>query len=213
MRLPTLYRTSAAALLLALLPFAGASANENDAVTLEGTIMSEHPDIPGARQVPHSYFLETDRGPVKLTLPKGHREPVAGTKARVRGKRTASGVDVAADGMQTQSTSTTTSTTTSLTTKKVAVLLVNFPSNTSRPWTTTFVNGLFFSNANSIANYFAEESYGKLRVTGRVFNWLTIRADTSTCAYRTWGDTARTAAANAGIDLSTYTNIVYAFPH
>ncbi len=214
MRLPTLFRTSAASLVLTLLPLGGVFAAENEAVTLEGTIVSEHPDVPGAKRVPFSYLLQTDRGQVKLTLPKGHREPVAGTKARVHGRRSAEGVDVAADGLETTggSTTNTTTTTTATMTKKVAVLLINFKSNTSQPWTTSHVNGLFFSNANSVANYFAEESYGKLQVTGRVFPWMTISADTSTCGYRTWRDTAKAAAANAGIDLSTYTQIVYAFP-
>ena len=51
-----------------------------------------------------------------------------------------------------------------------------------------------------------------MNVTGDVFGWFTVAADTKSCDYSTWGSAARQAATTAGIDLSAYTNVVHAFP-
>ena len=98
------------------------------------------------------------------------------------------------------------------TTRNIAVLLVNFRGDTRQPWTRTYVDGVFFTNPGSVAAYFEEGSYGKVDVTGRVVDWLTIDVDRSTCAYYTWSSAARAAAAAKGVDLAAFTNIVYAFP-
>jgi chitodextrinase len=98
-------------------------------------------------------------------------------------------------------------------TKNVAVLLINFTNDSSKPWTQSSVNGIMFSNANSIAAYFNEQSYGKLAMTGDVFGWYTIPYTNAGCQYSTWASAARSAASNAGVDLAPYTNIVYAYPY
>jgi hypothetical protein len=98
------------------------------------------------------------------------------------------------------------------TTKKLAVLLVNFESNKAQPWTVAGAKGIVFSNADSIAAYFDEESDGQLAVTGDVFGYYTINFDTTTCNYTDLATKAKAAATTAGVNLSGYTNIQYAFP-
>jgi chitodextrinase len=99
-----------------------------------------------------------------------------------------------------------------VTTKKLAVILVNFQSNKAEPWTVDAAKGIVFTNNNSIAAYFDEESDGQLALTGDVLGWYTIDYDTSTCNYSEISSKARAAATAAGVNLSTYTNIQYAFP-
>jgi chitodextrinase len=70
-----------------------------------------------------------------------------------------------------------------------------------------------FTNTNSIAAYYGEQSYGQMTMTGDVTPWLQISNDNSGCAYGTWASSANSAATAAGYNLSSYTNYVYAFPN
>ena len=96
---------------------------------------------------------------------------------------------------------------------RVAVLLVNFAHQPSEPWTKEAVRDLYFGPTDSVAAYYDELSEGQLAVTGSVFGYLRIRADTSGCFIRDWGEAARRAARSQGVALSTFTNIVYVFPY
>jgi len=93
--------------------------------------------------------------------------------------------------------------------KKLAVLLLKFADTDPEPYTVAGARGVIFDNANSVANYFAEESYGLMTVTGDVFGYFVISVDTSQCNYTDVGNKARAAATAAGVDLSQYTQIQY----
>jgi chitodextrinase len=155
----------------------------------------------------HTYLLAFDgRGPQQLV---GRRVTVRGSLSN--GKITVGSVQLAAAG-GTGSTTTGTSTTVASTTKNVAVLLFNFQNDTRQPYTPAFASGVMFTNAASVANYFAEESFGQYAVSGAVFGWYTIPYDNTGCSYSTWATAARAAATAAGVTLGSYTNFVYAFP-
>ncbi|HEX8025933.1 MAG TPA: fibronectin type III domain-containing protein, partial [Candidatus Limnocylindrales bacterium] len=97
--------------------------------------------------------------------------------------------------------------------KKIALLLVNFTGNPIQPWTLAQAAGIEFTNTDSVANYFAEESYGKVQVTGDVFGYYTLSIDETACDFTDIGNKANAAATAAGVNLSNYTNIQYAFPN
>jgi hypothetical protein len=97
--------------------------------------------------------------------------------------------------------------------KKVALLLVNFLTNTAQPWTMAQAAGVLFTDSNSVGNYFAEESYGQLSMTGDVYGYFTIDFNTSACDFNDLGAKANAAATAAGVNLGNYTNIQYAFPN
>jgi len=97
--------------------------------------------------------------------------------------------------------------------KKIALLLVNFTGNQAQPWTLAQAAGIEFTNADSVANYFAEESYGKVAVTGDVFGYYTLSIDETACDFTDIGNKANAAATAAGVNLGNYTNIQYAFPN
>ncbi len=97
-------------------------------------------------------------------------------------------------------------------TKSVAVLLFNFSNDTAQPWTPASVQGVVFDNADSVDAYLQATSYGQLALTGDVHGWYTIDASNAGCAYTTWASQARSKAAAAGVNLSAYQYVVYAFP-
>jgi len=81
-----------------------------------------------------------------------------------------------------------------------------------QPWTTTQVAGYYFNNNKSVASFYREVSNGSMTVTGTVYGWFTLTMATNTCDYNGFATAARAAATAAGVDLTTYTNIAYAFP-
>ena len=173
-------------------------------------------DTRSGRAVSERLVLKGDYDSATYTLAFSGRGPtqLAGKHVDVTGSRHGATVDVtslavAAGG---SSSDTGTSTTVASTTKYVAVLLFNFQNDTRQPYTSAVANGVLFTNTNSVAAYFAEESYGQYAVDGAVYGWYTIPYDNTGCDYTTWASAARAQATAAGVTLGTYTNFVYAFP-
>lgn len=101
--------------------------------------------------------------------------------------------------------------------RKVAVILAVFSNDTTPPITPDAARALVFTDVKSTNAYFKEVSFGvrslvgKVRTDGDVFGWYTLSASNSPCDYSNWGAAARTAAQNAGVDLSGYDHIVHYF--
>ena len=66
---------------------------------------------------------------------------------------------------------------------------------------------MFKTTGATVKNYFQEESRGAVTVTGTVFNWRTIPDDNAGCDWSGWGQNAQ-----AGLNLSAYTNVVTVWP-
>lgn len=98
--------------------------------------------------------------------------------------------------------------------KRVAVLLVNFSDDQQQPWTTGLVSTLYNGPAPSVADFWAQSSFGQLSVSADVFGWYVIAATASQCASDrfTIADQANAAATAAGVNLANYTNFAYVFP-
>jgi hypothetical protein len=213
--------TPLAALLLIAFIVAPGFVAAADAQTFEGTLLVAHGDELDANGVPQGpgvfeYKLETGGGTVTLSF-AGDKAPegfTSGAHVRVRGSLSAAGA--VAVGGPNAGTVVEPATVAAASTKNVAVLLVNFTSNTAQPWTVAQAQGIMFTNANSVANYFAEESFGALTMTGSVLpadgSYLTIASDPAQCNYTDIATKAKAEAANRGISLAGYTNIQYAFP-
>ena len=92
--------------------------------------------------------------------------------------------------------------------QKVLVLLVNFQDNSTQPWTIDQVRNTVFTSVN---NYYLEGSFQQTWLTGDVFGWYTLPI-TATCTESTIGTYAKQAATAAGINLSAYNRLVYAYP-
>lgn len=105
--------------------------------------------------------------------------------------------------------------------KKVAVILMNFQNNTSKPYTKDQIKSKTFTNSDSVRNYFKEASYdqlilqGKNNVDGDVFGYFTVPRNNYPCALSNlteWKSLADSQAKGRGVDLSGYDNLIYFFP-
>ncbi|HEX7473045.1 MAG TPA: hypothetical protein VF323_08165, partial [Candidatus Limnocylindrales bacterium] len=94
----------------------------------------------------------------------------------------------------------------------VAVILLNFSNDATQPVSPAAANGIMFSNANSVAKFFAEESRGAVSITGHVYGWYTIAATDAGCAYGTWQSQAQAAAQAAGVNFGAFDHVVFAWP-
>ena len=177
--------------------------------TLDGTLRTWHGDTFSTPVGVGAGVDTTVAGLVPLESPGQAVQALAGRKVRAHGERR-NGVFAATGGVQATSEATATAVTGP---KSVAVLLFNFSNDsTAQPWTTAAVRGVVFDNSNSVDEYLRDTSYGQLSLTGDVHGWYTIDATDAGCAYSTWASQARSKATAAGVNLSAYQYVVYAFP-
>jgi chitodextrinase len=203
-------RTLAAlATLLASLAVAPAALAHGGHSHADGTMRTWHGDTFGPGLAFGQGVDTTVDGLVQVEMNRGLAGQLAGKRVSVRGERRGN-VLVAAAGGATQTGGSTLAAATG--SRRVAVLLMNFTNDTAQPWTAATVRNVVFDGANSVAAYYQDASYGQFGFTGDVYGWYTIPDDDAGCDYTGWGSKARTAAANAGVNLSAYDNVVYAFP-
>jgi chitodextrinase len=197
------------ALLACLAVTPAALAHDGPHGRADGTMLTWHGDTFGPG-VGFGQGVETGiAGLVPVDMDTRAAARHAGKRVSVVGTRRGSTLVAAAGGAQ-QTGSTAVAAATG--TKRVAVLLFNFTNNVAQPWTQSTVRGVVFDNTDSVSAYYANASFGQLAMTGDVYGWFTIPDDNAGCDYTGWGSLARTAAASSGVDLSAYTNVVYAFP-
>jgi chitodextrinase len=187
--------------------------------TLTGTLEVNHGDDFAHGRPEFSYALRTKTGRVELAFSGQGPRDLGGSRVRVSGRKMGNTLTVAAGetGAVEQvapapATTEESATAAAPITKSVAVILLNFSNDTNQPFTGSTAAGIVFSNANSVANYFAEESRGAVSLSGNVFGWFTIAASNAGCTWDTWRTQAAAAAGAAGINLSSYSNVVYAWP-
>jgi hypothetical protein len=103
--------------------------------------------------------------------------------------------------------------------RKTAVLLITLPGDPASPWAAAETRSKVFTGASSVDAFYREESHGgisltgKLRADGDVFGWFKLDTPTAGCPYGDWASAADDAAAAAGVDLSGYDHVVYAFSY
>ncbi len=109
---------------------------------------------------------------------------------------------------------------------KVAVLLVTYPDNPTKPtrddhagvWTGDYLNQVLFTNANSMAAYFAAESAGRVSVTGQVFDnagrWYQVSRPVEQSGRCEWSSYFHDvfAAADADVDFSQFNSVMIFTP-
>ncbi len=185
--------------------------------TREGVLNIRHgDDLTSGRITGHAYFLTTKDGETELLFDgEPPEDSKNGARMRLHGVGQGKKFQVADGGAQQVAAPEAPPMDLAATTKRIAVVLFNFSNLTTQPYTTTFAAGVAFTNANSVAAYYAETSWGQLTLTGDVFGWYTIPDSTTTapaCNYGAWAASANAQAAAAGVNLSTYDHVVYAFP-
>ena len=93
--------------------------------------------------------------------------------------------------------------------QRTLVLMANFQENlTEQPLTVEQARALVFGQ---ISDFFYENSYQKTTLAGDVYGWFNLPVSNKVCDLYAAGNAADQAATAAGINLSSYTRIVYLF--
>lgn len=91
---------------------------------------------------------------------------------------------------------------------RIALLLVNFSDDTRTPWTQAQMETAMQTNTR----WYDEVSHGKQTTTFQVFGWYTMPSPKAGCDYIRIENEAVAAARAAGVDLSGYNIVAFAFP-
>lgn len=181
--------------------------------TLEGTLVVAHGEdhSSGAPRALWFTTLKTSSGAVSLRF-AGQRPDgfLNGAKVRVRG---AMGGGTLAVGPNREDAQVMVAAAPVTGERRLAVLLVKFAETDPEPYTVEQARGVIFSNPDSVASYFGEQSYGLMTLTGDVFGYYTVSTNTSACDFNDIGSKARAAATAAGVNLTGYTQIQYVHNH
>lgn len=103
--------------------------------------------------------------------------------------------------------------------RKVLVLLVNFPDLQGQPLTTDEARAKVFTEPNSANEHFRAASFNNYNLTGiqradgDAFGWITISVENPNCQQATteWTSLSNAAAQNMGINVTDYNSVVYVF--
>ncbi len=174
-------------------------------VVLEGELDVIYEDDEERGEARLVHFLHTDNRRVPLRF-QGDVLPDLQTGARVR--VTGNLADGVVTTTSTNVTTLATSTSRTLGPQNVLVILFNFSSNPTQPWTTTTTASV----NTQVRNYYLENTYGQTILSFTVAGWYTIAAPITTCDAYTWATQAEAAATNAGFNINAYDRRVYAFP-
>lgn len=196
----------------------GAAAAENK-VRFEGTLEVQVEDDFKAGKSRTRRLLKTDSGKrYELRFRKQRPRDAAGGRIRVHGSVSGSTLylESGGDSSSYAYTAAVASGLSSLGEQKTAVLLVNFqdqPAN--KPATVEQWSAFFFGSGSGTVNgYFLEASYQLTWFTGNVHGWFTIAMNsTDVCDTGRIQSLADAAASAAGVNLSSFSRLIYAFPY
>lgn len=176
-------------------------------------VISECDDYEGRTD----YFLKTENERIRIysTNPL-EEEFLTGSKIQVKGLRLNDAMVVESENFQKESANIEAVNSVLPNTfgeQKLLVLLVNFQNNQTQPYTVDQVNNLIFNDTNtsSVTSYYREASFGQTWFTGDTFGWLTLNM-TDGCDYTRIASNAKSAAQNAGVNLSAYQRFMYIYP-
>lgn len=138
------------------------------------------------------HYLKTKEGRKEIKV-KGRDELKTGQKVRVTGEEVEILSDVQADA----------------TNISVLVFLVNFQNDLRTPYTTAQAEALMNGQVKS---YYEEASYGQATVTASAVGVYTLPMDADCNNYSQMATLARSAATNAGVNISAYQKHMFVFP-
>jgi M6 family metalloprotease-like protein len=188
------------------------AATAGEEIEVEGSFVILHEDFKHSSR--YLYFLDTRGGRIPLRFKS---EPpinrLTGDQVRVRGRQSGGSLLLASGSTSITAAATPTSAAplpNTLGAQSTLVILVNFqdaPAN--QPYTLATAQSVVFGTAS---NFILENSYQQTWLTGDVVGWYTIPLSSTTCPIWSIATYAQAAASAAGINLSSYTRYVYAFP-
>jgi len=193
---------------------------------IEGTLAVLHADDFARGRSEFVYVLHPANGGVRrLRLARLPAELKPGAKLRVVGRVEADGESITPSRITIVAAPATTSTTTGVVAKAATassalVIMANFANTALPSYTVAQAQQVMTSNADSVANFFREVSYGQQLLNVSVTPaWVTMNlAQPTTCSSSDWqaiGSAAESAARSLGsaYDPTAYNYVVYLFPN
>jgi len=174
-------------------------------ITAEGTLMVLHEDRDVGSRYLHFLYMAPDNR-YSLHFASSPLALKTGDRVRVRGLRLNRAV-----ALSSGSTSVTTLATAlpnTLGAQKTLMILVNFQDNPTQPYASSDA----LSVLNTTSGFDLENSYQQTWLTADVAGWYTIPMNSTVCDYSTLASYANSAANSAGVSVSSYPRLVYAFP-
>jgi NPCBM-associated, NEW3 domain of alpha-galactosidase len=186
----------------------GVKPHVEEETDIEGVFEILHEDdVNGGR---YHYGLETAIG--KLSLHFASDPPthlLTGARVRVQGVRLGQTLAVGSGNTSLQTVSAAAVVPNTFGAQKTVVILVNFADKATQPFTIDYARSVVFTTTS---NFDLENSYNQTWLTGDVVGWYTIPLSSTVCDYSTLATQAKQAATSGGVNLSTYSRYVYAFP-
>jgi hypothetical protein len=183
---------------------------------LQGTLQIISQDLP--KQHILSYFLDTESSSLELHFVSG--DPVGymtGDHISVRGKNAGKDFYLMNPSYMKKAGASTFAPSGPLAlasantfgNQSTIVLLVNFIDDTSHPLDPDVIQDIVFSGTDT---FYREVSQNQTWITGTVHpDWLTVPLSSKTCAFTDLSRFADAAAKDAGLDLTLYKHVIYAF--
>ena len=175
-------------------------------VEFDGELEVQYEDSAAGARLLH--FLNTGSRRLQLRFADAPLDWQSGTRVKVRGRLLDANTLALASSRDVQMLSLPTVNTFGA--QNTLVMLINFSDNASQPYAPS---SAFTTTFETTSNYYLENSYQQTFLTGAVYGWFTISANSSTCAYDTWASLADQAAQHAGANLANFPRRIYGFPN
>jgi len=190
---------------------AGGGGRSGPPVQLEGTLSLIHADDFARGKGSQALVIHDDNG-VDTAVRFAGPPPKLGARLSVLGAKAPDGsVDVSDTSVLSEAPLVAESL---ISSQNAIFILVQFLDTTAVPFSQADVQAVAVTNANSVANFYPEVSYGKQGLNITVTPWLRAAMNTSTtCDYTSIASAANSAATAAGFVLSNYKNKFYVMPH
>ena len=181
---------------------------QGQSVALEGRVQVLVEEHPGGRTVTR-HFLQTGRGRVELQSSDRQLDVDGGNRIRVQGQVNGEMLTLSPSPSSVQVTAAAVLPA-ALGEQRVAVILVNFQDDTSKPISRDAAHTLVFTTVN---NFYRKSSFDQTWLAGTTFDWVTVPFSKGTCIDGMQiAAEADKAVAAAGGNLTGYNRKVYMFP-
>lgn len=181
---------------------------QGQSVALEGRVQVLVEEHAGGRTVTR-HFLQTGRGRVELRSSGRALDVDGGNRIRVQGQVNGEMLTLSPSPSSVQVTAAAVLPA-ALGEQRVAVILVNFQDDTSKPITRDAAHTLVFTTVN---NFYRASSFDQTWLAGTTFDWVTVPFSKGTCIDGMQiAAEADKAVAAAGGNLTGYNRKVYMFP-
>ena len=184
---------------------ASVQAHTEEETDIEGTLEVLHEDSTAGDRYVHN--LVTPLGTLSLKFAREPLEQLTGSRIRAHGTRLGATLALASGSTSTQVLAAALPNT--LGAQRTLVILVNFQDKATQPYTRDYARNVVFTTTS---NFDLENSYGQTWLTGDVVGWYTIAVSSTSCNYSSIATAAKQAATAAGVNVSSYPRLVFAFP-